>query len=483
MSKNTIFGNKLRDKALRSAEKQRDSFKKKFGDDRQKKYYYVSSPNKLLKDYWNLENLEVSEADSGFKFPENAIIVGNIRMGFGHYRIAMAIASACYAKGYIPYWMDLASYQNTTTGKIITHLNKLYSLGSKLSQKIGLFNKFYWEPLNSKGFKKLEYNMKDLKTAELMAPVCKQLPKNIPFAATHVWPAQAAVEAGLTNVVNVIPDNWAMGLHLAEGSLHTVQTSASYLSYRTLNDMAEEDLKPIPEKEIAMTGCYIDHELVDNLEKDTEKRFERIKENKPKRLLMTIGGAGAQAEYYSKMLRELLPLLEEKKVVVFINAGDHQNTLKSLLKKLPELKKHLIKHENDWDKQKSLINEFTEEDLPGVHYFYNKDIFVAVYLTNLLMRISDLLVTKPSELAYYPIPKLMIKRIGGHEKWGAIHAAEMGDGTYECADVNKANKVLKLMLKDTDLLTMYNENILKLKKTGTYNGAYKVVDLLVEKKK
>ena len=49
------------------------------------------------------------------------------------------------------------------------------------------------------------------------------------------------------------------------------------------------------------------------------------------------------------------------------------------------------------------------------------------------MRCSDVLITKPSELAFYPIPKLMIKRVGGHEAWGAIRAAEIGDGTYECS--------------------------------------------------
>ena len=36
---------------------------------------------------------------------------------------------------------------------------------------------------------------------------------------------------------------------------------------------------------------------------------------------------------------------------------------------------------------------------------------------------ADVLVTKPSELAFYPVPKLFIKRVGGHEQWGAVHSA------------------------------------------------------------
>ena len=65
----------------------------------------------------------------------------------------------------------------------------------------------------------------------------------------------------------------------------------------------------------------------------------------------------------------------------------------------------------------------------GIYAIYHKDIFEAVYSTNLIMRVMDLIVTKPSELSYYPIPKFFIKRVGGHEAYGAIHSSEIGDGT------------------------------------------------------
>jgi len=72
-----------------------------------------------------------------------------------------------------PYWFDLNSYTETTGGKVINHLNSLYSMGSRWSQKYFLFNKFYWEPLNSEGFRKLSYNAMDQKVAELMTPIFK----------------------------------------------------------------------------------------------------------------------------------------------------------------------------------------------------------------------------------------------------------------------------------------------------------------------
>ena len=135
-------------------------------------------------------------------------------MGFGHYRISMAMASAAKALGYTPYWMDLNSYGETTCTKVIGAQNDLYSLGSRLSIN-PIFNKLVWEPMNYEGFRALSYNAADQKNAELMAPVYRNVPKDIPVIGTHVWPAQAAIHAGMKYVVNAIPDNWPMALHVS----------------------------------------------------------------------------------------------------------------------------------------------------------------------------------------------------------------------------------------------------------------------------
>ena len=142
------------------------------------------------------QNAHFNEADKDFlEFDrQKGIIVGNIRMGFGHYRISMAMASAAKAMGYIPYWMDLNSYGQTTCTKVIGAQNDLYSLGSRMS-KNPVFNKLVWEPMNYEGFRALSYNSSDQKNAEIMAAVYKNIPKDIPVIGTHVWPAQAAIHA------------------------------------------------------------------------------------------------------------------------------------------------------------------------------------------------------------------------------------------------------------------------------------------------
>ena len=221
-----IFGNDMKTKVVKSAVRKKKKYVKKFGDDSNIRYPLVTERNNSIGDLLGVVNLQIQEGRGEEKQleleTEKGIIVGNIRMGFGHYRISMAIASAANAMGYIPYWMDLNSYQQTTGGKVINAQNELYSLGSRLSNKSKIFNKFIWEPMNYEGFRQLSYNAADQKNAELMTPVFQEIPKDMAFVATHVWPAQAAIHAGMKKVVNAIPDNWPMALHLAEGDRKSV---------------------------------------------------------------------------------------------------------------------------------------------------------------------------------------------------------------------------------------------------------------------
>ena len=109
--------------------------------------------------------------------------------------------------------------------------------------------------------------------------------------------------------------------------------------------------------------------------------------------------------------------------------------------------------------------------------FLHDNIFHAVYATNYLMRVIDVMITKPSELAFYPVPKIFNERVGGHEAWGAIRAAELGDGTIETRTIPETLQAIDLMSLDDDLLEMYCDMIVKNKRIGIYDGAYKCVEL------
>ena len=484
-----IFGNEMNSRTIRKAIRSKKKYEKKFGNDENVAYSLGIEKNKFIGDSLGVENIVITQGTQGQEITapdfdlEKGIIVGNIRMGFGHYRISMAIASAAHSMGYTPYWMDLNSYRQTTGGKVINAQNELYSFGSRLSGKSRLFNRLVWEPMNYEGFRKLSYNAADQKNAELMTSVFKNIPKEIPLAATHVWPAQAAVHSGMKYVVNAIPDNWPMALHLSEGSLHTVQTHSAYLGYRILNGMNNEKVQnPMPAKDIAYTGHYIDHELVSNITADCQKRMKRVDDGKPVRFLLTIGGAGAQKEIFAAVINFLLPFVKTKKAALCINVGDYKNVWEDLKIEIPALKEQASEHFNNWKDTVSFAKDTLDGGMEGIHGFWHENIFEAVYATNLLMRSADVLVTKPSELAFYPVPKLFIKRVGGHEQWGAVHSAEIGDGTLECRDIPHTMQMLGLFLSDGNLIKDMCGCIMQNNGTGIYNGAYKVVELAMKMK-
>lgn len=477
-----VFENAISRKTYDKAVRNKAKFLKKFGDDTDAVYHLSPKEVPVIGKALGVRNLVISPK-SGCSFDEKSVIIGNIRMGFGHYRISMAIASAAHSMGYEPYWFNLHSFSNTTCGKIIEQQNELYSMGSRLSQRFSVFNKLVWEPLNSEGFRKLSYNVSDQKMTELMTAVFRDIPKDIPFIATHVWPSQAAVHSGLKNVVNVIPDNWPMALHLSEGAIHTVQTPSAYLGYRALRGMDKKRcLKPMPKESIAYTGHYIDHELVSNIETDCAKRVNRIRDDKPVRWLMSVGGAGAQKEIFTAVVRRLLPSIKMGKAVLFINVGDHANVWSQLIKEVPQMKPFVHEHFEDLAKTEKFCRNIYDGNIKGIHAFCHSDIFAAVYSTNLLMRCSDVLITKPSELAFYPIPKLMIKRVGGHEAWGAVRSSEIGDGTYECTTAAETGAMIDMIQNGRDIIEKMCSNILAAKKAGIYDGAYRAVELAVGSK-
>ncbi len=472
-----IFGNEISDKAYQKACRQTDKNRAQLGADSQTEYYFAPRPNAVLSDL-GVQDLVLTDAP-GEALPEKSVIVGNIRMGYGHYRISIAIASAAHSMGYTPCWLDLNGYPESTATKLISAQNDLYSLGSRLSQMSKLFNALVWDPLNSEGFRKLTYNAGDQKNAELMEPLLRHLPKDVPYLATHAWPAQAANHAGFERVVNVIPDNWPMALHLSEGSIHTVQTPSSFLGYKMLRGMDRKRiLKPMPEGSLFYTGHYVDHELVSHIEADCTARLERLRSGAPRRYLLSIGGAGAQQKLMEDVIRHLLPQVKERKAALFINVGDHRNVWDSMLTHIPALHGMTESHFDDFAAAKEFLTDVGQ--LRGVQVFGDKNIFAAVYLTNLLLRHCDVLLTKPSELAYYPVPKIMLHRVGGHEAWGAIRSAEVGDGTYECARTGEVLAMMDEITFGNEILPMLCEGIRRANDAGIYNGAYEAVKLAVK---
>lgn len=73
-------------------------------------------------------------------------------------------------------------------------------------------------------------------------------------------------------------------------------------------------------------------------------------------------------------------------------------------------------------------------------------------------------------MAFYCIPKLMIRRVGDHEQKSAVRAAELGDGTFEARTVQDAMKNIDLFLSNPSVLINMNRAIEKNNSIGIYDG-------------
>jgi hypothetical protein len=494
-----VYGNAIQESHSKQAIKWQNMFVNKFGYDPNEEYVLSLEENEYLGPIFGLKN--IVRHDRGEKIEtENAVICSTIRMGFGHYRIAMAGASCARAMGFTPYWLDLLAIPGITTD-VINWCNHWYSRWSRLSQRSKLFNKYVWEPVTTGEptlpvlswflntwivgwpWRFLKTNVKDYKMSELFKNLHQALPADMPVLTAHMWNCMGAVAGGMTNVVDMMFDNWPMAFQLTEGAKHGVQSPAGYYGFRTMRgfDESGQVMNPIPPGAVVYTGHHVDHELVENIEVDCAARLRRMHNGEPRRILITMGGAGAQRELFKAVIEHCIPLIRQDKLALLVNLGDHKNNWEWLQGELAGQHAMLQTHFT-WDDTQAFTDDIRSRPARGLHVFLHDNIFHAVYATNYLMRVVDVMITKPSELAFYPVPKIFNERVGGHEMWGAIRGAELGDGTVEARSVPHTLQAIDVLTHDMDLLELFCDCIVKNKSIGIYDGAYKCVELATGKK-
>ena len=490
----TLYGNELKRSYARKAARWQDMFTKRFDFDPNEHYELSLRPNPYLGQVLGLKDV-VRDSDGEQITADAGLLVGTVRMGFGHYRIAMAGASAARSMGYTPLWLDLLSIPGIPSD-VINWWNTNYSKYSRLSQRSSLFNKYVWEPVTTgdrtlpglwwilnntaTGFpwRFLKANARDYRKSELFGPLHRALPAEMPMLTSHMWNAMGAVAGGMTNVVDMMFDNWPMAFQLIEGAKHGVQSPSGYYGFRVMNGFDERDaiLRATPSDALYYVGHHVDHELVENIELDSESRLRRLSNGEPRRFLLTMGGAGAQRELFKATIDHAVPLARRDEATFFVNLGDHSDNWEWLKSQLGSATSMVHVHKT-WEEARGLADSIRDGVASGIHVFLFDNTFHAVYSTNYLMRVIDVMITKPSELAFYPVPKIFNERVGGHEAWGAIRSAELGDGTIETRTIPRTLQAIDLFTHEGDLLEMFCDSIVKNKQIGIYDGAYKCVAL------
>lgn len=490
----SLYGNPLTKRQTRQIVRWRDMFVRKFDYDESEEVSLRVVDNPYLGDELGIRDV-LRRTDGETVTTNGNVVISTIRMGFGHYRIAMAGASAARAMGYTPLWLDLLQIPGITTD-VINWCNRWYSRFSRRSQKTPAFDKYVWESVTTGNstlpvlnaflnasivgwpWRFIKTNVKDYMMSSLFRNMYAALPRDIPVLTSHMWNCMGAVSAGMTNVVDMMFDNWPMAFQLTEGAKHAVQSPSGYYGFRAMRGFDEKNriLNPTPPDAIHFTGHHVDHELVENVEVDCAARLQRMRNGEPRRLLITMGGAGAQRELFKAVIDHAVPMIKKGGLALFVNLGDHRDNWVWLEKELAPYADLLHTHFK-WDDTRAFADSVRGTTAEGLHVFLHDNAFHAVYATNYLMRVVDVLITKPSELAFYPVPKIFNKRVGGHERWGAIRGAEIGDGTPEMRTIPETLQAIDLLVKERDLLEMYCEMIVKNKRIGLYDGAYNSVAL------
>lgn len=393
------------------------------------------------------------------------IVVGTIRMGFGHHRIAYATASWGLDSGRQTYFHDFLGI-DSPEAELIRSQDKVYSRCSRLATEMGgVIEKFWGNITKSGGDKVLQANMR---LAEHLKPLLLDLPKDTPIIASHCFIALTAVACGFTKVINLVIDNHAQWFVFVPGALNLVQGPSNYHS------LLKMGVKP---EEVQVAGHWIPKELVDNIHTDCRMRKQRLKAKAPCRLLITVGGAGAQRKFVTGLVRALEAKVKAGTAWLFLNVGDHAH-MKSAL---TDCLKQMGVEYTTIDSMEG-VHSFCEKLLHGgnpqasVTVFAFASYFPAVATTDVVMRVSDVLCAKPSELAFYPIPKLNVRRVGDHEAYSAIRSSEIGDGTFEVREVSDAIRYIDLF-QETELLSQMNDCIMHNNTIGVYNGCKRAVEI------
>ncbi|TGL50963.1 hypothetical protein EHQ55_05220 [Leptospira meyeri] len=408
-------------------------------------------------------------SDKGNQPLQKRLVVGSIRMGYGHHRMALAVYSHSLKQQIPTYLHDLLAIQSPEA-TAIADIDSGYSYFSRLSAEIGGPVEWLWGGLMSQGnLTSLELSCQ---LAELYKGLMNGIPTESPIITTYPLNGQIAAASGFQKTIHLVCDNFPQYYLLVPRALNLVQSPSAYSKFIQMG---------VPKENIAVAGHWVSEDIVTNAVTDSENRVRRIDAKKCRRFLIPIGGAGAQKGYVLDLIRLSKKHLQNKKAVFWINTGDHTKVLKAIEEFLIVQKISYLSI-NSWEDLIQFIGRHPlrsedQENNPPVVLFHFPSHTEAFSATDRLIRVSDVLVTKPSELAFYPVPKLFIRRVGDHEAASVVRSLELGEGTVECREASHAKELIHIFTESDDLLLRMNESVIRNTLEGIYNGGKAAVEM------
>ena len=172
-----------------------------------------------------------------------------------------------------------------------------------------------------------------------------------------------AVAGGMTNVVDMMFDNWPMAFQLTEGATHAVQSPSGYYGFRIMNQFDEDDriLDPTPSRRaIHYVGHHVDHELVENIEVrlrgSTQAGWRTASPGGSSSRWAAPAPSASCSRRSSSTDR---PMIERDELTLFVNLGDHADNWEWLQGELGPAAPTVSLHRT-WDDTKGFADEIRE---------------------------------------------------------------------------------------------------------------------------
>jgi len=229
---------------------------------------------------------------------------------------------------------------------------------------------------------------------------------------------------------------------------------------------------PLPKENIKNASKDLAYRIL-NL--DTRKRYQRKykplikaflgnlpkKSNHPFAITFAVGGAGAQKEIAIKILKTLSSKIKNKTIKIFLIAGVRKEVKRYFLENIKRL---------------------------GLEYNLNKNLEI-VYEKNIkdyfkkfnqVLRKTDILWTKPSELSFYTalgLPIILSPTVGSQEDFNEEWLLNLGSAMHQ-KDLNYIDQWLLDFMDSGWLAEASMQGFIEAKKMGTYE-----IEKIISKKK
>lgn len=178
--------------------------------------------------------------------------------------------------------------------------------------------------------------------------------------------------------------------------------------------------------------------------------LKNVKRARPIQITYAVGGAGAQKEIGAQIINSLSSLIKKRKFIVNLVAGIR-----------PEVAQYF--------EQEIKRNDLILAKEVNIIYQENKLDYFAEF--NKVLRKTDILWTKPSELSFYAglgLPIIMAETIGSQEVSNKAWLEAIGAG-YQSLDPSYTHQWLIEMLANGRLTEMALNGYLNAETMGTYN--------------